>query len=88
MRFVKCGSKLFDPKAVTAVDIDCGYEGGDSIKIDVAMVFVPGATLTFRGAEADAVRAYFLSIHATDLLRRDEGEAPEQVADNHNESEC
>jgi hypothetical protein len=85
MRFVKCGSKLFDPKAVTAVHLNFEFDG----RTDAVKVFVSGDTLFFRGGtpEAEAVRAYFLSIPATDLLRRDE-EAPEAVADNHNRGEC
>jgi hypothetical protein len=82
MRYVKCGSKLFDPKAVAAVDLASGPSQ------DEVVVALPNCGLTFRGAEAEAVRAYFLSIHATDLLRRDDDEAPETVAANHLPGEC
>jgi hypothetical protein len=82
MRFIRCGTKLFDPKAVTAIDLASG-----PAKADV-LVALPNCGLTFHDAEAEAVRAYFLSIHATDLLRRDEDEAPEQVAANHLPGEC
>jgi hypothetical protein len=82
MRYVKCGSKLFRPDAVTAVDLKFSPYSAE------VKVVVPGDTLFFRDAEAEAVRAYFLSIHATDLMLRNEDEAPEQVATNHSTGEC
>jgi hypothetical protein len=82
MRYVKCGSKMFDPKAVAAVDLASGPSQ------DEVVVALPNCGLTFRGAEADAVRAFFLSMPATDLLRRDDDEATEQVAANHATGEC
>jgi hypothetical protein len=87
MRYVKCGSKLFDPKAVTAVHLDHipsqpGYSNQGEVR-----VVVPGDILVFRGDEAKAVRQYFGCLPATDLLRRDE-EATEAVADNHLPGEC
>jgi hypothetical protein len=82
MRFIKCGSKLFRPDTVTAVDLASG-----SAKADV-LVALPNCGLTFQGPEAEAVRAFFSRIPATDLLRRDEPEATEQVAANHSRGEC
>lgn len=85
MRFIKCGSKIFKPDAVTAVHLDQipSQAGPPQVKVTV-----PGGEIVFKGVEAEAVRAYFLSIHATDLLRRDEDEPPEQVAANHVQGEC
>jgi hypothetical protein len=80
MRFVKCGSKLFRPDAVTAVDL---YH-----EVDTAVVVVPGDRLFFRGANAEAIRMFFGRMPATDLLRRDEPEATEAVAANHSREEC
>jgi hypothetical protein len=85
MRFIRCGSKMFKPDAVTAVHLDQIASSAGKTEV---WVVIPGTSLFFRGAEAAAVRAYFLSIHATDLLRRDEDEAPEQVAANHTQGEC
>jgi hypothetical protein len=84
MRFIRCGSKLFDPKAVTAVHLDQipSQAGPPQVKVTV-----PGGEIVFKGVEAEAVRAYFLSIPATDLLRRDD-EPTEAVAANHTEREC
>jgi hypothetical protein len=85
MRFVKCGSKLFRPDTVTAVDLEHRATVTSPAEVKVS---VPGETLWFRGAEAKAVREFFSSIPATDLLRRDEPEAPEAVAANHSREEC
>jgi hypothetical protein len=84
MRYVKCGSKMFDPRAVTAVHLDHIYSSAGPTEV---WVVVPGDILVFRGDEAKAVRQYFGCLPATDLLRRDE-EASEAVADNHNSGEC
>jgi acetamidase/formamidase len=84
MRYVKCGSKMFDPRAVTAVHLDHIYSSTGPTEVRVV---VPGDILVFRGDEARAVRTFFAGIPATDLLRRDE-EAPEAVAVNHNRGEC
>jgi hypothetical protein len=59
MRFVRCGSRLFKPDHVTAVDL-CA-------EADVVKVVVAGVPLFFRGPEAEAVRAFFSRIPATDL---------------------
>jgi hypothetical protein len=84
MRFVKCGSKMFDPRAVTAVHLDRVPTSAGPTEV---WVVVPGDILVFRGDEARAVRTFFSGIPATDLMRRDD-EAPEAVAANHNRGEC
>jgi acetamidase/formamidase len=84
MRFIRCGSKLFRPDAVTAVHLDRVPSSAGPTEV---WVVVPGDILVFRGDEAKAVRQYFGCLPATDLLRRDE-EAPEAVADNHLPGEC
>jgi hypothetical protein len=100
MRFIRCGSKLFDPRAVTAVHLD---RVPTSTSQSEVWVVVPGDILVFRGDEARAVREFFSRIPATDLLRQHESEATgifgeriparddeptEAVAANHNEREC
>jgi hypothetical protein len=86
MRFVRCGSKLFRPDAVTAVHLDrvaCPAAPGEVV------VTVPGGEVIFRGAEAEAVRRFFDCIPTHDLLRRDgDDEAPEAATANHVEGEC
>jgi hypothetical protein len=84
MRFIKCGSKLFRPDAVTAVHLERVFSSAGPTEV---WVVVPGDILVFRGVEARAVRTFFAGIPATDLMQRDE-EAPEAVADNHNPGEC
>jgi hypothetical protein len=85
MRFVRCGLKLFRPDTVTAVHL---YDPGQAEPDETAIVVVPGDRLFFRGAEAEAIRTFFGRIPATDLMRREEEEAPEAVAPNHSQGEC
>jgi hypothetical protein len=83
MRFVKCGSKLFRPDAVTAVQRHYTVDSGPSV-----MVATQGMPLIFTDEEAEVVWAFFSHIPTTDLLRRDEDEPTEAVADNHTIGEC
>jgi hypothetical protein len=84
MRYVKCGSKMFDPRAVTAVHLDQipSQAGPPQVKVTV-----PGGEIVFKGEEARAVREFFLRIPATDLMRRDD-EPTEAIAANHTIGEC
>jgi hypothetical protein len=82
MRFVKCGSKLFRPDAVTAVELNHGPGQGD------VKVTVPGGEVVFHRAEAEAVREFFGRIPCSDLMGRDGDDEPEAAAANHAREEC
>jgi hypothetical protein len=82
MTFIKCGTKMFDPKAVTAVWFAYGPERDD------VSVGLHGELMTFTGAEADAVRGYFASLPIHDLMPPAEADTPEPAAVNHHEKDC
>jgi hypothetical protein len=78
MEFIKCGSKLFDPEAVTTVEWDDTPGAGNSV-----IVSTPGSLLVFGNEEAVLVWAYFLSLPSRDLMQRDGGGRPRAVADDY-----
>jgi hypothetical protein len=63
MMFIKCGSKLFDPRTVTTVEWDDTPGATKSV-----IVSTPGSLLVFNDEEAVLVWAYFLGLPSRDLM--------------------
>lgn len=82
MRFVKCGSQMFDPKAVTSVQRQYTSGAGRSV-----LVQTTGGILMFNDDEAEAVWDYFLGLPVNDLMRVEDAH-PQADAPNHREKDC